>query len=849
MSLFTHFFLQYTNLSAIKTTMKQLTAFVLLLFLSIGDYVSAQSSLRLNEFMVSNGGSSIDPDFGGAGDWIEIYNSGIETVNLTGVFLSSDFTNARQWPFPVGTEIGPGEYLVIWADEANILLHTNFQLDIAGGQIGIFDAAGNAIDSIIYGPQKTDVTFGLLNNTPGVWRFLETPTQGSANDAVGFIGFTEPVSFSVSGGFYSSTQSVALSTSGPGTIRYTTDGSLPTPDSPIYSTPFSVGSPVVLRAAAFQPDFLPGDVATQTYFINQDTQLPVVAISVNPDDLFSDSDGIYVEGTNGVPGNCSETPKNWNQDWEKLANVEFFETDGSVVINQQAGLKISGGCSRNYAQKSLALIARQEYGSRTFEHTLFPQKDVDSFKTLELRNSGQDWFRTMFRDGMVHTLLSSHDGMNVLAYRPVIVYLNGAYWGIHNIRELPDEAYLEQNYGAIPGAIDLLEGLAAPIEGSADAYNQMLEFIRENDMSLDQNLVAIDASMDTDQYIDYQAAQIYVANADWPSSNIKFWKSNTLDNRWRWIMFDTDLGFGGNENGQPSSNTLFQATDPAGPDWPNPPASTELLRSLLENESFKHRFVQRIASHMNITFDSTHVNQVIDNLSAAIAADVPAHEERWEESIGFSTPWDLHIGSLRDFAQERPAFMRSHVATQFGYNTSSRLQVSVNEPGRGSVYVSDVKLRSFPFEGDYFSEVPLELKAEASEGYVFVGWVGDIAASEDSVSVVLNGATSVQAVFEEVVEGTPNEAFDSPYQFGLGQNYPNPFTSATTIPFELDQPGHVRIDVVDLLGRDVLRVHEAHMTAGKHIQTLQAGRLAAGTYVIELKTNDQVARRSMVLVK
>lgn len=809
----------------------------------------AQPSLRLNEFMASNGGSSLDPDFGQPGDWIEIYNAGIEVLNLTGVYLTNDSTNPTLWPFPVGTEIGPGEYLIIWADEANILLHTNFQLDIAGGQIALFDGSGNALDSINYGPQKTDVTFGLLNNTPGVWRYLENPTPGAANDDTGFIGFTEPVAFSTPGGFYSSTQNVALSTAGLGTIHYTTDGSLPTPESPIYSAPFSVGAPVVLRAAAFQPDFLPSVVVTQTYFINQQTQLPVVAISMDPDDLFSDAEGIYVEGTNGEPGNCSETPKNWNRDWEKVANVEFFETNGESVINQRAGVKISGGCSRNYAQKSLALLARQEYGNDVFDHAIFPQKEGLSYRTLELRNSGQDWFRTMFRDGMVHTLLESHQGMNVLAYRPANVYLNGAYWGIHNIRELPDVAYLEQSYGAVEGQIDLLEGLAAPIEGSADGYNQMMDFIRGTDMSTAQSLASVEALMDVDQYIDYQSAQIYVANADWPSANIKFWRTSAWDNKWRWIMFDTDLGFGGNENGQPSSNTLFQATDPAGPDWPNPPEATELLRELLDNESFEHRFVQRMASHINITFDSMRVNQVIDSLSAVLAADVPAHEIRWEESIGFNTPWDLHIGSLRDFASERPAFMRSFIADQFGYNESSLLQVSVNEPGRGTIYVSDVEVRNLPFEGVYFSNVPLELKAKAAEGFEFVGWVGNIESSQDSLSVVLNGNTAVQAIFEEIVDMTSNEDIESPFQFGIGQNYPNPFSTVTSIPFELEHPGNVRIRLIDLLGREVLRIRDDYMAPGKHTQVLQAGGLATGNYIVELQANDRVVRRSIIIIK
>ena len=829
--------------------MKRLPALILVLCFLNAHSSFAQTTLRLNEFMASNGGSSIDPDFGVSGDWIELYNYGNETISLTGLFLSNDFADATRWPFPVGTQIGPGEYILIWADEANILLHTNFQLDISGGQIGIFDANGNAIDSIIYGSQKTDVSFGLLNNVANVWRYLGVATPGAANDATGFIGFTQPVTFSSQGGFYSTTQTVTLSTAGQGTIHYTTDGSSPTEASPVYTTPLSVGASVVLRAAAFQTEFLSSVVNTQTYLINQPTELPVFAISMNPADLFSDSTGIYVEGTNGIPGNCAEAPRNWNQDWEKVANVEFFEVDGSSVLNQQAGIKISGGCSRNYDQKSLALFARQEYGSDTFDYAFFPDREIQSFKTLELRNSGQDWFRTMFRDGFIHTLLGQHEGMNVLAYRPAIVFLNGQYWGIHNIRELLDASYLVQNYDAALDQIDLLEGQAAPIEGSADAYNEMLEFIRNSDMTNDQTLVSLDALMDIDQFMDYQAAEIFIANADWPSSNIKFWRSQAGDNRWRWIVFDTDLAFGGNENGQPSTNTLFQATDPAGPDWPNPPALTELLRSLLENDGFKQRFAQRIASHINITFDSTHVNQVIDSLAANIASEVPRHEERWEESIGFFTPWEAHIGSLTGFSNERQSFLRSQVADQFGYNESSTLEVTVNEPGRGRVFVSDVELRSVPFAGDYFSNIPIEIRAEPLDGYMFTGWAGGIESSDDALSVVISSPTSIQAVFEETMDTTPTEDFESPYQFGLGANYPNPFSTQTTLPFEIDAPSQVQIRLFDLLGREVIRLRDEFLTSGAYKQTIHASYLSSGLYMVELSAGTQVERRTVMVVR
>ena len=810
--------------------------------------VTAQPALRINEFMASNGSSAIDPDFGQTASWIEIYNAGSTTVNMAGLFLSNDLVNPTMWPVPVGTFLNPGEYLVFWADEANIKLHTNFELSIEGGEIGLFDSDGTPISSIIYGPQKTDVAFGLLNNTAGVWRFLATPTPGLANVAAGFIGFAEPVTFSTPGGFYTTTQLVELSTAGEGAIHYTTDGTEPTEASPVYALPLSVGSTVVLRAAAFQAGFLPGEVASETYLLNENTGLPVVSIVADPADLFSDDRGIYVEGTNGIEGNCSEGPRNWNQDWEILANIEFFDESGSELLNQRAGVKIAGTCSRNYAQKSLSLHARAEYGAPTFKYPFFNTKPANAFSTLVLRNSGQDWFRTMFRDGLVHTLLGQ-GGIDHLGYWPTVVYINGVYWGIHNLREAPDASFIEQNYGLDASEVDLLEGRAVPMTGSEDGYNELLEFIRNNDMTSAQSLATVGERMDIDQYLDYQVAQIYVANTGWPSSNIRYWRSTAPDGKWRWIFYDADFGFAGNPEGAASVNSLQRATDPAGPDWPNPPWSTELLRGLLTNDEVKHRFVQRLASHANITFAPTHVNAVIDSLQANLAADQEAHKERWPESIGFNTPWDLHIEEMRAFPAARAVALRSHVADVFGFDQTTTLQLSTNEPGRGHLFVSDVQMRGEAFEGTYYSNVPLELRAVPLPGYTFVGWEGDVVASEDSLSIVLETPTAIQAVFDMMVDTTPTEDVASPYQFELGQNYPNPFRTRTTLPFELAAAEQVTIRIVDMLGREVMRVREDHLPAGNHLQEIQVEALAAGIYLLELRAGRFVDRTTITVVQ
>ena len=176
----------------------------------------------------------------------------------------------------------------------------------------------------------------------------------------------------------------------------------------------------------------------------------MISLVTDPAGFFSDETGIYVEGTNGIPGRCGADPVNWNQDWERPVHFSFFEPDGAggfdLALDQGAGVEIFGGCSRIYPQKSLTLRARGRYGASDCAYRFFPELDIESFDDLILRSSAQDWWRTMFRDGMIQTL-TRHMDIDGQAYRPTVVFLNGEYWGIHNLREKLNEDYLAGHYG------------------------------------------------------------------------------------------------------------------------------------------------------------------------------------------------------------------------------------------------------------------------------------------------------------------------------------------------------------------------------------------------------------------
>ena len=257
----------------------------------------AQTSVRINEFMASNVNTISDPDFGETGDWIELYNPTSQNIDLSGYRLTDDLTNASKWTIPSGVTIPANSHLIFWADDANTGRHTNFKLSSGGEAVGLFAPDGTPVDAVIYETQATDVSFGRLPDGQDVWRFLNNPTPGAANQGPGFVGIAVAPVFSQPGGFYDGPQTVELSSSS-GAIHYTLDGAVPTSASAIYNGPISISQTTVVRAAVLQENYVPGPVITHTYFIGESSTLPVVSVSTDPENLWSDEKGMYIVGTN-----------------------------------------------------------------------------------------------------------------------------------------------------------------------------------------------------------------------------------------------------------------------------------------------------------------------------------------------------------------------------------------------------------------------------------------------------------------------------------------------------------------------------------------------------------------------
>ncbi|MFH1214757.1 MAG: CotH kinase family protein [Candidatus Neomarinimicrobiota bacterium] len=710
--------------------------------------------LFINEFIASNINATLDSRYNEYSDWLEIYNAEDTTVLAGGLFLTDDLSEPLKWQIPVNTSIAANSFLVIWMDGHDTELHASFKLSGSGEQIGLFSVDGSAIDTISYPVQSADIAYGRYPDAGTNWRYFQQPTPGSANISQPSDGLVPNPRFSHNGGFYHGAQNIGLTTIEPdAVIHYTLDGSPPSDDAPVYSGPIAVTATVVIRAQATKSGYLPSAVITNTYFIDESVTLPVVSVATDPDNLWSDQTGIYVEGTNGIPGYCLTTARNWNQDWERPISIELFEKDGSRAFGTDAGMKIGGGCTRKYPQKTLAIYARSIYGASRINYRIFDDKNISSFNNINLRNSGQDWYRTLFRDGLMQTIVKDRMDIDWQAYKPAILFLNGEYWGIHAIREKHNEHYLEDNYGVDPDKVDILVGQATVKNGSAATYNTLLNYIKSTDLSVAASFNYVKSRIDINEYLDYLVAEIYFANIDWPGGNIKYWRPQGDGNKWRWILFDTDLGFGAHELGQYNSNSLANATAETSTYYANPSWSTLLLRKMLTNEEFRSQFIQRFASHINTTFQTDHVLHIIDSLQANIAAEIPRHKAKWSASLSFGATWEAQVEIIREFARKRPEYMISHLTEKFVLSGMANLTASVSESGAGYILLGGVSIPDDGFTGQYFRDVSLECRAIPAKGYRFAGWQGISDATDSSIAIVLTGDAELQAVFER--DGIP----------------------------------------------------------------------------------------------
>ena len=708
----------------------------------------------INEAVSSN--IDFEDEDGDSEDWLELYNNSDQSISLANWSLTDDSLEPQQWLLPE-IELGAGEYLLIWASDKDIAepgraLHTNFKISSKGETLYLYDDTGVLKHSLEVSGLRAGTSIGLSKDNQSTVYF-DAPTPGFENSPAEFLGVVETeVTFTAVGGPDSPAMIMLEGAESAQEIRYTLDATIPSAEADLYQGAIMALENTVVRARIFADGYIPSIEYTRTFLTDVTHDIPVITLVTDPINFFDAQYGIYVLGDDyeSRPPNYGA---NFWEDWERPIHFALYEVPGDLAIEFNAGVQIFGGWSRAINdQKSLAFYSRTRYGSEEFEYLFFPDLPYDSYNNFILRNSGNDWNNTMLRDLAITSLMAG-SAVDYQVGRPVAVYLNGEYWGLHNLREKTNEHMLARKHDLDKDDINLLEIEAEIVEGTNEGYLALLEYLETADPMTDAFYETVAAQVDIENFITYFATQIYIVNTDWPQNNIKFWNSHTTG--WRWILYDTDFGFGQSATSSPSTNTLRYATgtiESTGGGFgggfggnSNPPAwATLFQRTLLNNPKIQARFINRFADLLNSRFLPENVEMHINTLASRIANEIPLHQDRWEDG---RWNWQANIEDMIQWGYDRPPFMWQHLTDFFDLSAPELVTIGGLDTSAGVVKVNSIVIDSETWSGSYFPEVAITVEAIPKAGYEFSHWSGDSEATDAGITVTASSPINLTPVF------------------------------------------------------------------------------------------------------
>ena len=492
-----------------------------------------------------------------------------------------------------------------------------------------------------------------------------------------------------------------------------------------------------------------------SYFIEFNTSFKVVSISIDNDFLFDTYKGIYVKGPRAYFDTVSNHYRNvnWERKWERENYIEIFNEKGDRIVSQSSGLRIFGGMTKYYHEKSLRVIARSQYGLSRFDADIF-NKGKKKYKQFILRHSGNDYRKSRFKDAFT-TSLSSESGLDVQASSPCHLFVNSEYWGVYNIREKINRYYIDNKYNCGIESIDILQGYKTVDAGTDEDYVSLLSYVKKNNISVEENYHKVQEMMDTRNFINFWVHQIYYSNHD-VRGNIRFWKSDSLDGKFRWIVYDTDLGFGAS---RAKSNILKDFTNQRMTDWYNPNWATFLLRNLLENESFKKDFILQSSFLLSSTLSTKHIHQRIDEFKNLYNDEMKVHfseRKKFQSYQGNYKNWEKSIDNLKYFAEKRDEYSFLHLEDKFELDLPYFLDIKIENSENGKVLLNNNILTKHKFTGQFFSEYKLPFKMIPNLGYSANGYTDSVINADkgDTISITIkfikNHSSEEQIIINEI---------------------------------------------------------------------------------------------------
>jgi CotH kinase protein/Lamin Tail Domain/Chitobiase/beta-hexosaminidase C-terminal domain/Secretion system C-terminal sorting domain/Divergent InlB B-repeat domain len=606
---------------------------------------------------------------------------------------------------------------------AGSYFHTNFSISGTGETVYLFNPAGAQADSMSIGLQSLNASIGNFPDASALDVLFAIPTPGSSNnDSEPADGYTLQPAFSLEPGFYAGPQSVSiLNPNGPlSLIRYTTDGSEPQTNSPIYDgSPLSIESTTVLKARAFEVNHIPGQSGVATYFINADHITPIISISTDNANLYG-------------PEGMFDNPFS---DWLKSGYVEYFDSTSAhnLLMSQYSGMIMDGGAggSRSQPQHSFRLkLADGIFGESPMHHQVIPTVPYRyQYSDFYIRNGSNQYLALPYKDAAQCRMMSEGTHNYFSGWRPVTVYINGQYHGLYELREKFNSEKYEIQDNASTDSLDILSlsyyygGILRAVEGDPQHYWADWGYVSQLDATSADYIEQVGNFYDLENYTDYFIGESFMANVDWPYNNIKIYRSNATDFKWRFALQDLELGLGpnswtdcstdhiawlmGNTNGNPFTTPWY---------------------NLMQHEPYRLHFVSRFADLLNTSYSTQRLLNIEQYHYDMVLPEMPAYYARWADPNnvpGYMQWFNDNHSIFREQLACRGEQVRNHIQNQFGYASQQQITLAVSPAEAGYIQINTIIPDELPWSGIYFNGAPVTLTAVANPGYVFNYWMSD----------------------------------------------------------------------------------------------------------------------------
>lgn len=594
-----------------------------------------KTSIIINEVTITNPES------------IELYNTQDKDIDLSGYSIMDKSGAKYEFDKIV---LKAHNYLVLYASDKKEIkdnkIYLGFKINNSREILYLYKK-NKLIDTFDVGKLKNGISIGRNEKLERV--IYKKITIGSKNSNEYYKGYSSTPTFSVNGGYVEKNSKVSIKASDGSDIYYTLDGSTPTTSSKKYTEEIVINNNTIVRAISYKEGYIESDIESRSFIVGRKHNLPVVAISTNNNNIYGTS-GIFTMGPNAKSSYPYYGANFW-KDVEVPISFEFYE-DGKLGLNFNAGMKVFGAWSRGEAQKSVAIYLRKQYGLQEITYPFF-DNNVNTFTKFILRSGGQDFGNLKLKDAFLQQTLVGQMDIDIQDYRPVVVYFNGKYHGIYNIREKTDTTYVERHLGLTEDEFDFIEKNSGVKAGTITEYNKLLDYVKKTDMTKDGVYEYLDSQIDLQELANYWVVETYFDQFD--PINIKFYKPK--NGKWRWILFDLDQSFFS------WSYTSIKWKLPFEPyaHGNNYYLNTTLMNRIIKNPKFRELYIKTWAEHLKTTFEPNRMIKILDKMVLEIKDEMPYHIKRWyNESIRTSmytlddmNEWNSNISYFKRQLKER----------------------------------------------------------------------------------------------------------------------------------------------------------------------------------------------------